>query len=155
MQISSKIPTPSSQNELLMRRSSGSAKIESVCLRIDIRCPIKLLQLLKNMDNLPVEVWLIILSYLSPNDLIWASATCEMFFELSRKNSFFTEKLLHSRLLYNNSRVIFDCHENAFLSFYQKLCFSLEKYVSSEDYFLKGREIIMSKLMFSELPFRF
>ena len=85
------------------------------------------------MDNLPVEVWLIILSYLSSNDLIEASATCKMFFALSRKNSFFTEKLLHSRLLFNNSRVIFECYGNAFLSFYYQLYFSLEKYVSSED----------------------
>ena len=137
-----------------MRRLSGSAKIKSVCLRVDIRCPINLFQLLKNMDDLPVEVWLIILSYLSPNDLIEASATCKMLFELSRKNSFFTEKLLHSRLLFNNSRVIFDCYENAFLSFYHQLCFSLEKYVSSEDYFLKAREITMNKLTFSALPFR-
>ena len=89
-------------------------KIKSVCLRVDIRCPINLFQLLKSIDNLPAEVWLIILSYSSQNDLIEANATCKMFFELSRKNSFFTENLLHSRRLFNNSCVIFSCYENAF-----------------------------------------
>ena len=106
------------------------------------------------MENLPAEFWFIILFYLSPNDLIEASATCKLLFELSRKNSFFIEKLLHSRLLSNYSRVIFDCYENAFLSFYNQLCFSLQKYVKDEDYFLKAREIIISKLLFSALPFR-
>ena len=105
------------------------------------------------MENLPAEVWFIILSCLSPNNLIEASATCKLFFELSRKNSFFDEKLLHPRLLFNNSRVIFDCYENAFLSSNNQLCFSLQKYVKDEDYFLKVRKIIMSKLLFSALPF--
>ena len=108
----------------------------------------------KKMENLPAGVWFIILSYLSPNDLIEDSATCKLFFELSRKNYFFNEKLLHSRLLFNNSRVIFDCYENAFLSSNNQLCFSLQKYVKDEDYFLKVREIIMSKLLSSALLFR-
>ena len=77
-----------------------------------------------------------------------------MFFELSRKNSFFDEKLLHPRLLFNNSRVIVDCYENAFLSSNNQLCFSLQKYVKDEDYFLKVRKIIMSKLLFCALSFR-
>ena len=105
------------------------------------------------MENLPFEVWFIILSYLPPNDLIEASATCKLFFDFSWKNSFFKEKLLHSRLLFNNSRAIFDCYENACLSFYGQLRFSLGKYVKCEDYFMKAREV-MSKLMFSVLPFR-
>ena len=105
------------------------------------------------MENLPAEVWSIILSYLSPNDLIEASATCKMYFELSSKTSFFTEKLLHSRLLFNNSRVILDCYENASLTFYGQLCFSLKKYIKDENCFLKAREIIMNKSMISALPF--
>lgn len=79
----------------------------------------------------------------------------QMFFELSRKNIFFTEKLLiPSRILFNNSRVTFDCFENAFLSFYHQLCFSLKKYVKDEGYFLKVRKIILNKLMFASLPLR-
>ena len=108
------------------------------------------------MENLPPEVWFIILFYLPISDLVEASSVCKLFFNLSRKNSFFffVEKLLHSRLLFNNSRVISDCYENAFLSFYGQLCFSLEKYVKEEDYFRKAKEIIMKKLIFSTLPLR-
>ena len=106
------------------------------------------------MENLPPEVCFIILSYLPLNDLVEASSVCKLFFNLSRKNSFFVEKLLHSRLLFNNSCVIFDCYENAFLSFYSQLCFSLEKYIKEEDYFLEAKKIIMKKLMLSKLLLR-
>ena len=41
-----------------------------------------------------------------------------------------------------------------FFVIYNQLCFSLQKYVKDKDYFLKAREIIMSKLLFSALPFR-
>ena len=61
---------------------------------------------------------------------------------------------LHSRLLVNNSRSVFECYQNACLSFYGELRSCLEKYVKSEDHFIKAREIIMSKLMFSVLLFR-
>ena len=50
------------------------------------------------MENLPPEVWLIILSYLPLNDLIEASTVCKLFFGLSRKICLLNEKLLHSRL---------------------------------------------------------
>ena len=106
------------------------------------------------MESLPPEVWLIILSYLPLNDLIEASEACKLFFGLSRKISFFNEKLLHSRLLFNNSRSVFECYENVCLSFYGELRSCLEKYVKSEDHFIKAREIIMNKLMFSVLLFR-
>ena len=49
------------------------------------------------MENLPCEVWFIILSFLPSNDLIEASAACKLFFVLSRKNSAYVEKLTHSR----------------------------------------------------------
>ena len=65
------------------------------------------------MENLPPEVWLIILSYLPLNDLVQASAVCKLFFGLSRKISLFNKKLLHLRLLFNNCRFVFDCYENA------------------------------------------
>ena len=106
------------------------------------------------MENLPPEVWLIILSYLSLNDLIEARAVCKLFFGLSRKISLFNEKLLYSRLLFNNSHSVFDCYENACLSFYAQHCLCLKKYFKCEDHFIKAREIIMSKLMLSILPFR-
>ena len=76
------------------------------------------------------------------------------YFGLSRKISFFNEKLLHSRLLFSNSHPAFEYYENACLSFYAELRSCLEKYVKGEDHFIKAREIIMSKLMLSILPFR-
>ena len=90
------------------------------------------------METLPPEVWLNILPYLSLNGLIEVSAVCKLFFGLSRKICFFNEKLLHSRLLFNNSRSVFECYENACISIYGELCSCLEKYVKSEDHFIKG-----------------
>ena len=87
-------------------------------------------------------------------DLIETTAVWKLFLGLSRNISFFNEKLLHSRLLFNNSCFVFDCYENACLSFYGQLRFCLEKYVKGEDHFIKAREIIMSKVMLSVLPFR-
>ena len=54
----------------------------------------------------PSEVWLIVLSYLLLNDVIETSSVCKWFFGLSRKISFFNKNLEHSRLFFNNSRVI-------------------------------------------------
>ena len=99
------------------------------------------------MEKLLSEVWFIILSYIPHNDLIEASAACKLFFGLSRKNYFFVEKLSHSRLLFNNSLVNFDCYENVFLSLYGQLCFSHDKYIKEEDYFLQAKEIIMKKIV--------
>ena len=108
---------------------------------------------MKKMESLPPEVWLIVLTYLPLNVLIEASAAWKLFFILSRKISFFNEKLSHSRLMFNNSRFIFGCYENACLSFYEQLRLRLEKYVMGEDYFMNVKEIIMNKLLLSVLPF--
>ena len=107
----------------------------------------------KKMENLRSEVWFIILSYLPVNDLIEANPTCKLFFNLSRKNSFLVEKLLHSMCLFNNARIIFDCYENAFLTFYGQLCFLLKIYVMGVDYFLEAKQN-MKKLLFLTLPLR-
>ena len=80
------------------------------------------------MENLPPEVWLI-LSYLPLNELIEASAVCKLFFGLPRKISIFNEKLLHSRLLFNNSRSAFDCYENVYHFMYNSV--SVSKSMSS------------------------
>ena len=106
------------------------------------------------MENLPSEVWFIILSFLPLNDPIEVNATCKLFIGLSRKISLFSEKLRHSKLLFSSSRSVFDCYENGCLSFYAQLCFCLKKYVKCEDHFIKAREIILSKLMLPVLPFR-
>ena len=91
------------------------------------------------MESLPPKVWLIIFLFLPLNDLTEASAVCKIFFGLTRRNSLFTEKLLHSRILFNNSCVIFDCCKNAFLSFYHQLCFSLEKNIPRMKIKAKGK----------------
>ena len=78
----------------------------------------------------------------------------QIILDLSRKNSFLVEKLLHSICLFNNAPIIFDCYENAFLTFYGQLCFLLEKYVMGMDYFLEAKQNIMKKLLFLTLPLR-
>ena len=85
------------------------------------------------MESLPPEVWWIVLTYLLLNGFIEANAVCKLFFILSRKISFFNEKLYHSRSLFNNARFIFGCYKNACLSFYGQLRLCLEKYVRGED----------------------
>ena len=106
------------------------------------------------MESFPSEVWLIILSHLLLNDLIEVSAVCKLCFCLFKRISFFNEKLLYSRLLFNNSCSVFECFENACLSFYGELHSCIEKYVKGKDHFIKAREVIMSKLMLSILLFR-
>ena len=64
------------------------------------------------MESLPPEVWWIVLTDLPLNGFIEVSAVCKLFFILSRKISFFNEKLSHSRSLFNNSRFIFSCYKN-------------------------------------------
>ena len=101
----------------------------------------------------PSGVWLIVLSYLPLNDVIETSSVCKWFFGLSRKISFFNKNLEHSRLFFNNSRVIFDCYEISCLPFYGHLRFCLEKYVRDEDYFMKSKKNKMTKVLTSILPF--
>ena len=113
--------------------------VKNVCLKEDIRCPTDFLAVRKEMESLPPKVWLIIFLFLPLNDLTEASAVCKIFFGLTRRNSLFTEKLLHSRILFNNSCVIFDCCKNAFLSFYHQLCFSLEKNIPRMKIKAKGK----------------
>ena len=43
--------------------------------------------------DLPAEVLSIIFSYLLPNDLIEISATCKLFYHLSRENKLFIRKV--------------------------------------------------------------
>ena len=55
--------------------------------------------------DLPVEVWAIMFSYLHPNDLIEISATCKLFYHLSRKNELFIRKMENVKKLFKDCKV--------------------------------------------------
>ena len=103
------------------------------------------------MKLLP-EVWAVIFSFLSHNDLTEVSVVCKLFYYLSQKNAGFVEKLSHSRLLFSG----FNFQEH-----FRDACLSLAGQFADlmnkdfkEDVFFKAKEIIMNRLIFSILPFR-
>ena len=61
---------------------------------------------------------------------------CKLFYELSRKNSGYVEKLSHSRQLFKNFRIGFTCYEDICLSFSSQLSHSLMQYVREEDFIM-------------------
>ena len=108
---------------------------------------------LKTMD-FPLEVFVIIFSYLTPNDIMEASAACKLFYHASRKNKLFVKKLGDPRKLFTCDKWIFDSRfGDVFISFSNQLFVYLEKYVN-EDNLLLVKDVLMNRLYYAALPFR-
>ena len=75
---------------------------------------------------LPLEVWALILPYLSYNDLIKASAVCKCFYDLTRKNSGFIKKLTNSRALFSGVN-LYEQYKDVCLPFAPQIHFGLKK----------------------------
>ena len=90
------------------------------------------------------EVWSLIFSFLSYNDLIGASAVCKCFYYLSQNNDGFVKKLSHLRALL--------CWD-ACLSFAGQLSHGPSDSFE-EEVFLEAKEIIMTGLVFGISQFR-
>ena len=105
--------------------------------------------------DLPFEVLVIIISYLTPNDIMEAFAACKLFYHVSRKNKLFVKKLHDSRKLYNgdNKKWIISYHSDVFVSFSNQLFVFLKENVNEENLFLT-KNVIMDRLYYSVLPFR-
>ena len=68
--------------------------------------------------DLPFEVLVIIFSYLTPNDIMEASAVCKLFYHVSRKNKLFVKKLDDSKKLIKVNKLIFNSrYGDVFISF--------------------------------------
>ena len=80
------------------------------------------------------------------------SAVCKLFYYLSQNNAGFVEKLSHSRMRFSGFD-IYGRHRDACLYLAEQLSQALNKDFK-EDVFLKAKEIIMGRLIFSILPFR-
>ena len=91
--------------------------------------------------DLPPDVLVIILSYLTPNDVIESSAVCKLFYRLSR-----------TKKLYNNRKSIYFYYENVFLTFSNQLFQCLKDI--SEDNLLLAKDVIMGGSYYSPLAFR-
>ena len=102
--------------------------------------------------DLLIEVWVIMFSYLTPNDIIEASAVCKVFYHVSRKNKLFVKKLHDSRKLYNDDRWIFSYYSDVFVSFSNQLFVYLKEYVNEDNLFL-AKDVLMDMLYYSVLPF--
>ena len=87
--------------------------------------------------DLLFEDLVIIFSYLTPNDIMEASAVCKLFYHVSRKNKLFVKKLDDSCKLFTCDKWIFDSHcGDVFISFLNQLLVYLEKYVNEDNLFL-------------------
>ena len=103
--------------------------------------------------DLPFEVLVIIFSYLTPNDIMEASAVCKLFYHVSRKNKLFVKKLDDSRKLFKVDKWIFNSrYGDVFISFSNQLFVYLEKYVNEEKMFLV-KDVLMNRLYYLVLPF--
>ena len=74
---------------------------------------------------LPLEVWALILPYLSYNDLIKASAVCKCLYDLSRENSGFIKKLTDSRALFSGVN-LYEQYKDVCLPFAPQINFGLK-----------------------------
>ena len=83
--------------------------------------------------SFPAEVWAIIFSYLHPNDLIEISATCKLFYHLSRKNKLFIRKMEDVKLLFKDCKDSPGCYYDLLVSFSDLICLRLEKYDINEN----------------------
>ena len=101
--------------------------------------------------DLPPEVLVIIFSYLTPNDVIEASAVCKLFYQLSRTNKLFVKKFSDSEKLYKNHKWIYCYYENVFFSFSNQL-FKCLKDINEGNLFL-AKNVIMCRMYYSVLPF--
>ena len=101
--------------------------------------------------DLPPEVLVIIFSYLTPNDVIEASAVRKLFYRLSRTNKLFVKKFSDSEKLYKNHKWIYCYYENVFFSFSNQL-FKCLKDINEGNLFL-AKNVIMCRMYCSVLPF--
>ena len=68
------------------------------------------------MDFL-VEVWVTTFFYLHPNDLIEISATCKVFYRLSRKNELFIRKMEDVKKLLKDCKDLSGCYYDLLVNF--------------------------------------
>ena len=79
--------------------------------------------------DLPVEVWAIIYSYLRPDDLIEISATCKLFYHLSKKNG----KMEDVKKLFKDCKDLSGCYYDLLFNFSNLICLCLKKYDINEN----------------------
>ena len=98
------------------------------------------------------EVWSLIFSFLSYDDLIGASAVCKCFYYLSQNNDGFVKKLSDLRALFSGVSVYEYCWD-ACLRFAGQLSHGPSDNFE-EEVFLEAKEIIMTELVFGISQFR-
>ena len=54
--------------------------------------------------DLPFEIWLIIFSFSHPNELIEISATCKLFYQVSRNNKLSVKKFNDSKKVFKEEK---------------------------------------------------
>lgn len=105
--------------------------------------------------DLPPEVVVLVFSYLTLNDIIDASAACELFYNISRRNELFVRNLDDSLKLFTwIGKYSFNYQCMKFFDVFSvRLFVSLKKYVK-EDCLSRVKNIVMDRLYYSVLPFR-
>ena len=102
--------------------------------------------------NVPIEVWGLISSYLSLNNLIEFSFVCNEFYRLSTSDSFYMKRLNESRKIFRDKSSVVSNYLYICDTFYFGLFEKLTPYVEVINV-LKVKRIIQNKLFFAILPF--
>ena len=102
--------------------------------------------------NLPVEVLLIIFSFLHPNDLIEISAMCKLFYQLSRKNGLSFKTFTVSERLFHEKKWLCEDYYDRVLCFSNRLCTCLKGYDVNEDSLHLPKNVILNRVFHSILP---
>ena len=77
--------------------------------------------------DLPAEVWAIIFSYLHPNDFTEISATCKLFYHLSKENQLFSSKMEDVKKLFKDCKDLSGCYYDLLVNFSDLICLDLKK----------------------------
>ena len=103
--------------------------------------------------DLPVEVLMVVFSFLHPNDMIEISATCKLFYQISRKNKLFVKTCTDSKKVFKEDKWWLCEH-------YYDMLFSLANQLSvclknlNEDNLTLAKNVTFDKLFYSILLFR-
>ena len=103
--------------------------------------------------DLPVEVLMVVFSFLYPNDMIEISAKCKLFYHISRKNKLFVKNCTDSKKVFKEDKWWLCQHYHDMLfSLVNQLSFCLKDL--HEDNLTLGKNVIFDELFYSILLFR-
>ena len=103
--------------------------------------------------DLPFEIWLIIFSFSHPNELIEISATCKLFYQVSRNNKLSVKKFNDSKKVFKEEKWwLYGHYYDMFLCFSNQLPVCLKDHVNKDNVHL-AKSVVLDRLFHLVLPF--